>query len=241
MGCCDDEPEAKNCLKEREIGGHMKRFWMTALLLTGSLLVASKEAAAQNAFTLQSPDKRIQVSIRVGDRLRYDVIAKGKTLLQDSTMSLKVDQSVLGRSPRVKSSKESSYDQIVEPPVRQKFAKIREHYNELRLEMEMRYAVVFRAFNEGVAYRFETALPQEQVKIYAEEVAFSFVGNNETYFPVEEIFSHSERKYLPRFLTQIPARSIATLLAIVIANDGTKIAIAESDVEDYPGMWLRGT
>src|SRR4029450_3173695 len=44
--------------------------------------------------------------------------------------------------------------------------------------------------------------------------------------------------YLP--LKDIPANSIASLPAVVDTQDGAKGAIAESDVDDYPGLWLRG-
>ena len=38
---------------------------------------------------------------------------------------------------------------MLEPVVKQKFAKIREHYNQLRLEMDGNYAVVFRAYRRA--------------------------------------------------------------------------------------------
>src|ERR1039458_8755207 len=34
---------------------------------------------------------------------------------------------------------------------------------------------------------------------------------------------------------------LATLPAVVDVGDGAKVAIAESDVDSYPGLWLRGT
>ena len=76
----------------------------------------------------------------------------------------------MGFQPRVRDTKQRSYDGTLEPPVRQKFAKVRENYNELRLDMEGNYAVVFRAYNEGMAYRLETSLPQAEVKVYGEEI-----------------------------------------------------------------------
>lgn len=197
--------------------------------------------AAQNSWTLTSPNRKIMLAIRASDRIRYDLVVNGKTLLQDSTLSLNLDQQVLGLSPKVKSTKEHSVDQVLEPVVRQKLAKIREHYNELRLDCDGNYAVIFRAYDEGAAYRFETSLPAEHVKVYNEEVAFNFTANDRVFFPEEEsFFSHNERRYLQRELVQLPTSSIASMPVVVIADDGTKIAIAESDVEEYPGMWLRG-
>jgi alpha-glucosidase len=198
-------------------------------------------AIAQTGYSLRSPDKRIEVKIRTDERLKYDVLLNGKTLLRDCTLSINIDQKTLGLQPKVKEAKERSYDQWIEPPVRQQFARLHENYNELRLEMEGGYTVAFRAFNEGVAYRLETSLPQSEVKVYNEEVSLNFADNFKVYYPQEEgFFSHNERIYAPRSLKEITSEAIATLPAVVDA-DGVKIAVAESDIEDYPGMWLRGT
>src|SRR5439155_18835233 len=94
----------------------------------------------------------------------------------------------------------------------------------------------------GAAYRFETSLPQQQVKIYGEEVKLNFPGDATVFYPQEDsMFSHNERKYVPQRLKEIDPAFIATMPAVVDAGEGTKLAIAESDVEDYPGMWLHGT
>src|ERR1700732_4456058 len=130
----------------------------------------------------------------------------------------------------------------LEPPVRQKFARVRENYNELRLTLEGNYAVIFRAYDEGVAYRLETSLPQPEVRVYNEESSFNFPDDYRVYFPQEEsFFSHNERHYLPMNLKTIAPAAIASLPAVVEAAKGVKVAIAESDIEDYPGLWLHGT
>jgi alpha-glucosidase len=210
-------------------------------LMFAPLFCLAGVAVAQSNYSLRSPDKRIEVKIRTGDRVRYDVLLNGRALLQDSTLSINIDQKTLGLEPKVKAAKERSYDQMIEPAVRQKAATIRENYNELRLEMEGGYAVVFRAYNEGAAYRLETSLPQNEVKVYNEEAGFNFTDNYYVYYPQEEsLFSHNERQFLPRPLKEITPAAIATLPAVVDARDGIKIAVAESDVDDYPGLWLRG-
>ena len=212
------------------------------LLVPFAVLLCASLAAAQSSFDLRSPDGRIEVRIRTAHQVRYDVLLKGRALLQDSPLSLDIDHKKLGVDAKVVSAKTRSYDQTVEPPVRQKFAKIRENYNEVRLEMEGGYAVAFRAYNEGAAYRFETSLPQQQVKVYGEEVRFNFTGDTVVFYPQEDtMFSHNERKYTPQRLSEIVPAFIATMPAVLDAGDGAKVAIAESDVEDYPGMWLKGT
>jgi alpha-glucosidase len=196
----------------------------------------------QASYDLRSPDKRIEVRIRTAQGIRYDVVLNGRAIMQDSALSLDVDHQVLGREVKVSGSKASHHDQVIEPVVRQKFAKIRDNYNELRLDFDGNFAVTFRAYDYGVAYRFETALPADQVKVYGEEANFRFPANFTVYYPQEDsFFSHNERKYLPQQLLAINSAFLATLPAVVDVGEGAKLAIAESDVEEYPGLWLHGT
>src|SRR4029077_492998 len=85
-------------------------------------------------------------------------------------------------------------------------------------------------------------LPQEKIKIYGEEAAFNFSANDIVYYPQEDsFFSHNERKYLPQHLSEIAPEFLASLPAVVDVGEGAKVAIAESDVDSYPGLWLKGT
>ena len=213
-----------------------------SLLALFAALLATSVAAEPSSFDLRSPDNRIEVRIRTTHQITYDVLLKGRTLLLDCPLSLDIDHKKLGPDAKVLTAKNRSYDQVIEPPVRQKFAKIRENYNEIRLEMSGGFAVTFRAYNEGAAYRFETSLPQAQVKVYGEEVRFNFTADSIVFYPQEDtMFSHNERKYLPQHLSEIIPDYIATMPAVVDVGPGAKVAIAESDVEDYPGMWFKGT
>jgi alpha-glucosidase len=212
------------------------------LLVAACVAILLQHAVAESSYDLRSPDGKIEIRIRTAGQLRYDVLLEGRLILDSSTLSLEVEHRRLGMEAQVVDAKTRSCDQIVEPVVRQKFARIRDHYNELRLTMKDGYAVVFRAYNEGAAYRFETSLPEPQVKVYGEEANFNFPANFTVYYPQEDsFFSHNERKYLPQKLSEIASAFLATLPAVVDVGEGAKVAIAESDVDDYPGLWLRGT
>ena len=218
----------------------MKDFCLFALIALLSAFVPS--ASAQSTYTLTSPDGRIEVKIRATDRLRYDVSYKGQPVLHDAQIAMDVEHKNLGVNPKVMGTKQRSEDKVLEPVVRQKFAKIHESYKELRLDFDGNYAVVFRAYNEGVAYRFETSLSQAQVHVYNEEGIFNFAADHTVYYPLEEsYFSHNERKYLPQQMSTIAPAAIATLPAVVDVGDGVKVALAESDLDEYPGLWLHGT
>jgi alpha-glucosidase len=213
----------------------------TLLLLVALLSLSVGAAARQTDYRVVSPNQRIELRVSTSGRVRYDVSVAGKTVLRESTLSIDIDGRVLGLDPKVRKATPRAHDGWVEPVVRQKSARIHDAYNELRLEFDGGYAVLFRAYDEGVAYRFETALPEGEVKVNREEAAFNFADNYTVFYPQEEsLFSHNERVYAPRTLKEIGAAAFASLPAVVDAN-GVKIAVAESDVEDYPGLWLRGT
>ena len=198
-------------------------------------------ATAQSNYSLRSPDQRIEVRIRATDRLSYDVLLNGSPLLQNSTLLMNINNLSLGAHPGVRATKQRSVNQEIISPVPQKSVRIREHYNELRLELELEGAVVFRAFNEGVAYRFEITFPVNKAKVYSEEVRLNFAGDYNVYYHKEDsFFSHNEREFLNLPLKQIASTSLASLPAVAVTSNRVNIALAESDVEDYPGMWLRG-
>ena len=218
-------------------------FSSLAALILAATLSASSASAAQSSFDLKSPDKRIELRIRTANGIHYDVVLKGRAILEDSTLSIDVDHKTFGKADtKVVRAKATTHDEMLEPVVRQKFAKIRESYNEQRIEFEGGYAVTFRAYNEGVAYRFETSLPVSEIKIYGEEMNLNFAANDVAYYPQEDGFmSHNERKYLPQHLSDILPDFLATLPAVVQVGQGASVAVAESDVEEYPGLWLKGT
>jgi alpha-glucosidase len=212
------------------------------VLLSLVLLCVTGGANAQSSFNLLAPNGKIQVRVRVNGAIHYDVLLSQQPLLYDSTLALRIDHQTLGVGAKVVRTSTRDVDQQIEPAIRQKFAKIHDHYRELRLEMEGNYAVIFRAYDDGVAYRFQTSLPQSQVTVYGEEANFNFAGDHTVFYPQEEsFFSHNERKYIPQAMKSIAPAAIASLPAVVNFGGGVNVAIAESDLEDYPGMWLRGT
>jgi alpha-glucosidase len=220
----------------------MAQFLAKATLLVIGAAASGAAAAAQTgSFDLPSPDKRIEVRVRTANGIRFDLLLKGRALLEDCAVAMDVEHKKLGTGGKVTGSAERTVDQMLEPVVRQKFAKIHENYNEVRIEMEGDYAVVFRAYDEGAAYRFETKFPEKEVTVYSEDMHLNFPGNFAVYYPQEDsFFSHNERKYLPQHLREILPEFHASLPAVVDA-DGVKVAIAESDLEEYPGLWLKGT
>jgi alpha-glucosidase len=214
-----------------------------ATILLGLAAQAAAVPAPRPAVErLASPNGRIALAVHTTPTLSYDLLFDGKPLLQGATLSLVVDDVRLGSAPRVTAVARTSTDARVTPPVRQTAAELLDKHNDLRLTCAGGYAIVFRAYDLGVAYRFETALPRARVKITGEEATFRFVSDAGVYYPREEsFFSHNERQFKRGRLSELPAAALGSIPAVVETNAGPKVAIAESDLEDYPGLWLRGT
>jgi alpha-glucosidase len=220
----------------------MQKLIIFVILLLYQFCIQTKASASlATSYDLSSPNGHIQIKIQAGERITYDIVVNSKTVIRNATLSLDIDHANLGANPKVNGTKNDSVARDIQCPVPQKSAKIHEAYTEVRLEMAGNYAVVFRAYNEGVAYRFETTLPQNAVKVYNEDVSLNFAGDYNVYYPKEEsFFSHNEREFLYFALKDIPATSIASLPRSRRYQGWIKLIIGESDVDDYPGLWLHG-
>src|SRR5579872_7593883 len=84
----------------------------------------------QSSYDVQSPDKRIEIRIRTAGQLRYDVVVKGRAVLENCNISLDVEHQKLGPDPKVMDAKTGSHDEMIKPVVRQKFAEIRDRYKD---------------------------------------------------------------------------------------------------------------
>ena len=220
----------------------LKRAPLLVIAVVSTMLAANAPAQATTTHHLVSPNGRIEVTVEAGPRLAYDVLFDGKALIHGATLSMDIDHVRLGDKPDVTSTRWQHVDRRIEPPVQQKAAVLTENYNELRLECAGGYTVAFRAYDQGVGYRFETALPGQAVKVTGEEATFAFTADANVYYPKEDsFFSHNERQFQHLRLGQIPPAALASVPAVVETAQGPKVAVAESDVDDYPGLWLRGT
>ena len=198
-------------------------------------------AQAATTYELSSPNKKLSLRIDVGPRIEYDLLLNQVPLLENATLALDVEHRKLGIAPEVVSATPTTVNREIRVPVPRQSAVLREHYNELRIVFKDAYAVVFRLYNEGMSYRFETSLPQNTVRVYNEEATLSFAGNFHAYYPKEdEFFSHNEREFLYLPLKDITQSSLASIPVIVNTTSGAKLMITDADVANYPGLWFRG-
>jgi len=212
-------------------------------LLTLSILICS--VADAKDYTLLSPDKQNMIKISANAQITWSVLRGSELLIKPSPMSLSIgDGRKLGELPVVLKAKVSSINEMITAvvPVKNKF--IPEVYNELKLVMKGGYTIEFRAYNDGVAYRFVTALGTMPVDINNEEVAFNFNENCQIYLPKEnnpDLESHYEGDFKAMKLAEISPETYGYLPLYVATPAGTKMVVTESDLYDYPNLFLFGT
>jgi alpha-glucosidase len=214
----------------------------TALSLALALTIASAASfAAPKDLSLFSPGKTIEVKVAAGPKLTYSVSYLGRPLVIPSAVSLTLDGGrVLGPAARVKDVKTRRVREILTPVVRQKAASIPDVFNEMTVEFAGGFALIFRAYDDGVAYRFSTTLPG-RVTVVSELAEFAFAADHKLYFPEEESFqSHQERTFKYISLSEVTSKKFSSVPAVVDVQNGPKVAISEADLEDYAGLWLTG-
>ena len=202
------------------------------------------EVFAAKEYTLLSPDGKLEVTIATEPKLVYSVKCNGDEVLAPSQIGLKVyEGATLGEKIAVKRVKRTA----VNTEIATKFYfrdVIKDHYNALRIDFAARYAVEFRAYDEGVAYRFVTNFKRDFL-LENEIAEFTFAKDYKGYFPYSVRKGSSKQKYFTAFespyehiqLSQFDKEKVAFIPVIVEADKYT-VCILESDVEHYPGMFV---
>ena len=221
------------------------------VLFLAFLLLISINLVAQKQYTLQSPNEKITVTINTGDQLSYSVMHENTVVLADSPIGMELDNGyVLGAPAKALSDKRTSVDEIIEANF-YKRNEIEDHYNELALTFKGLYKVIFRAYDEGVAYRFQTGIAKP-FNVVSEIADFNFDDDYQALIPYvlrragqegdiinQQFYNSFENTYTPVNLSQMDPEKLAFLPLLVELKDGKKVVITEADLEDFPGLYLR--
>jgi len=208
------------------------------LLATGFSLMCFFSMSAEK-YTIQSPDNRLSVTVSTGTNTTYQVDFDGKRILDPSPISMTFDNGAsIGRNMKVKDVIKDSSDKIIKPVIRQKSASIRDNYNSMKL-LSDGYNIEFRVYDDGLAYRFHTDFP-DSLKVLSEEATFCFPADFDALFPEERtMLSAQQPVFKPMKLSEIATDKFCSTPILLKADDKVRVFISESDLESYPGMFLR--
>lgn len=206
------------------------------LLLT--LLVLACSTLSAKDYELKSPDGRIELSVSAGASLKFSVTYDGKELIKASNIGLELKSGkILGENERVRKIDVLKLDEIIRPVISNRRSEIKDRCNILEITFRSGFLVEFRAYDDGIAYRFETQM-KDELTVRNETVNFDFPRKTTCWYPFESsFFSHNERTYIYSSADTIDKESMASL-PVLFSPEGVNVLITESDIDDYPGMWL---
>lgn len=234
----------RNCAKGKQSNEKRKKMNSIGYGVIGLLTLSGACVLSGDSYELKSPDERIHLeAIAGGAELKISVSYDGKEVIESGTLLLLPhEEGAWGETKKVEKVIREEADRWIEPVVGQKSSRIREYYRGLTLKMEGGLSVEFRAYLDGIGYRFKTWNRREEVRIRKEVLELKFPEETTSYFPEEEGFiSHNERHYKLRALGELSESNLASLPLMVNVPEGVRMLITESDLRDYPGMWIRGS
>ena len=212
------------------------------LLWIAALCGVSLSAKTTQEMVVKSPGGRLEIKVTASPDVVWQVIANGRSVMGDAPISMTFEkEGVIGKNASVKSVEYSTVDdQIVSPLYKKRV--ITNRYNQMTVTFNGNYAIEFRAFDQGVAYRFVTSF-KKPVTVVNEQAAFVFPTHQSAFVPYIEPKSDRystsfESLYHHIKLSDIVADSLIITPMLVDLGEGQKAVIAEADLEDYPGMFL---
>lgn len=209
-----------------------------AFVLAGLLWI---NALSAKTFEVKSPGGEIAVTIDVGEKISYSVYGDGKLLLENNTLALRLRNEVLGENPRLVRHKAGTVDRSFKPVVAFKYGEIRDQCNTLRLDFRGGWSVEFRAYDDGMAYRFVTAFKGD-TEVLSEEFAINFPGDYSSVLQQPGSFrtAYEEPYSIVETRSWKPGDQMSVLPVLIDTKQGYKLLLSESALTDYPCLFLKG-
>lgn len=219
---------------------------MKKLLLVTLVSVCSANifAATPKKYALSSPDGTLTITV---ERNSFRVEKNGTEIIAPSQTSMELDNGTF-YSINAKTNKVSvkSYDRTMESPVYKK-AKIRDCYNEMTLTYPS-YKVIIRAYDEAVAYRF-ASISKKPFKVVNEQARIAMGCDCDAHIPYvrkegsyeKQFFNSFENTYTDSKISAWDGSRLAFLPLTMENVNGCTVCITESDLRDYPGMYVTNT
>ena len=210
---------------------------LSLLLLIGNASLAAKE----KKYVLSSPDGTLKVEISAGNELVYQVMHGNDTILSHSNIALVLeDGTIVGRTPRITGERRKKIKDNIESPF-YRFKEFVATGNELDLKLKGGFGIIFRAYNEGVAYRFYTTQSSDII-IKEEQAEFNFKEDYTAYLP----YTTNDKKPMVMAYQNVyditplsKAQPKLAFLPVTVDCGSVKLTLLESDLEAYPGMFVQ--
>ena len=221
-----------------------------SLILCILLTLCSNIVLSQKKYNLESPQKNINITISAdGDILKYSVTHDNTPIITDSPISMELnDGKILGSNPIVRSYDIENVNETIKSVLYKKETII-DNYNELTLNFKGNYSILFRAYDDGIAYRFITKF-SKPIIVKKENITYNFDDDYTAYIPYvnpskghgdnisKQFFNSFENTYSITPISEMENDKLAFMPILISLKDNKKVVITEADLEDYPGTYL---
>lgn len=222
--------------------------WAAILLMAAPLWVNAQKANAQKVFELKDPSGTVQVNVTIGSDITYSVLHEGEVMIATSPVSMTLtDGTVFGKEPRLQRKSMKSENQVLYPPIYRKKS-IKDHYNEMTLDFRGGYSLVFRAYEDGAAYRFLSS-QKKPFFVESEQAVFNLPDAPKIFAatPKGRKIDGVENQYHSSFqntyrhvaISEWNKSRMAFLPVLAESKNNKKVLITEADLLNYPGMFLK--
>ena len=210
---------------------------LSLLLLIGNASFAAKE----KKYVLSSPDGTLKVEISAGNELAYQVMHGNDTILSHSNIGLVLENgTIVGKTPRITGERRRKIKDNIESPF-YRFKEFVATGNELDLKLKGGFGIIFRAYNEGVAYRFYTTQSSDII-IKEEQAEFNFKEDYTAYLP----YTTNDKQPMAMAFQNVyditplsKAQPKLAFLPVTVDCSSVKLTLLESDLEAYPDMFVQ--
>lgn len=212
-----------------------------ALLAT----VAMFASAEQQTIEIISPDGTLKATVTVEQSgLSYSLSQDNVLLLDNSRTGIKFTNDEFNAPLGKARIKYYHIDRAISATTYKKSI-VRDCCNKATLSFKY-YTVELRAYNDGFAYRYITNV-KEPFEIEAETEEFRFADDYCSYIPYVnykspeldmQMHSSFEQTYTVAPISQMLDNHLAFLPITVCGPESRKICITETDLYDYPGMYM---
>ena len=210
-----------------------KSLFLAALLLSGLAAQAQKQVSAT------SPDGQTKVTVSISDRIYYDVESHGEQLFRQNRIAMTLRDRTLGEKPALKGKKVTTVRETITPIHPLKFSTVENNYTLLTLTFGGGYKVEWRVYDDGVAYRFVTALKGD-IEVMGEEGTWQLASPSRLVLQQAGGFKTScEENYSVVKSEEWKADDKMSELPILVMGQKQKVLISEFDLFDYAGTFLK--
>ncbi|WP_111445753.1 glycoside hydrolase family 97 protein [Breznakibacter xylanolyticus] len=202
----------------------------------------SLSAKSPQPLELTSPDGRLSVMVDVAPDVTWQMSLQNRIIMAKAPLALSLEkEGILGKDAVIKGVERFSMNEKIVSPVYKK-STVDNLYNQMTVRFAGNYAIEFRAFNTGVAYRFVTSF-KKPVTVLNEQASFVFPTHQKAFVPYidtkfDRYATSFESLYHHIPLSDVKPDSLIITPMLVDLGLGQKAVITEADLEDYPGMFL---